>query len=283
MTQIFTESPALWPHQKRLADENFESSKNSFESRQAHDAFFSYLITPKSGRWAFASPGKTATSSALDFLFTLEFGHGNSVFLKDPTDLNQDPQTHRCVNCGVFRRLPHRSDIISYHDYLQNSFRIATVRHPATRLWSAFRYLCRSNREGHPMFMGDRIKMCAVVGFDWNSHPDTKEGLIRFLDYIQYIQKQTAGLGIDNHWRPQWMVIRPDYYKPNLIGRFEEPNQFAKDLIEMLDGDPEFVPLRRNQSEGGESELPSYLADPEIQKPLTDIYKEDFQAFGYDW
>ena len=279
---IFTQPTATWPEQKRLLEESYSHSTEFFESREAHDAFFSYLITPKSGRWAFASPGKTATSSALDLLFSLEFGVPNSVSLRDPSDLNEVPQTHRCLNHGVFRALHQRADLVSFHDYLDRSLRVATVRHPATRLWSAFRYICRSDREKHPMFLPDRLKMCAVVGFDWTKHPETKDGLVRFLDYISYTCEQTAGLGINNHWRPQWMVIRPAFYRPDIVGRAEQPEQFARDLIARLDGDTNLELPRLNQSTANENQLPAYFNDPEIRCPLDRIYEGDFQAFGYD-
>lgn len=279
---IFTQPTTLWPEQKRLLDDSYARSREHFESRQAHDAFFSNLITPKSGRWAFVSTGKTATSSALDLLFSLEFGFPNSVSLNDPSDLNHDPQTHRCVNHGIFRVLRQRADLVSFHDYLDQTLRVATVRHPANRLWSAFRYICRSDREKHPMFLADRLKMCAVVGFDWTKHPETKDGLVRFLDYISYICEQTVGLGLNNHWQPQWMVVRPTFFRPDIVGRAEQPDQFARDLITRLDGDPNLVPLRRNQSMAAENQLPAFFHDPEVRCPLARIYEGDFQAFGYD-
>jgi hypothetical protein len=280
--KIFTGVPALWPDQKRNLDQSYASAGAFFESREAHDAFFSYLITPKSGRWAFVSAGKTGTSSALDLLFSIEFGHRNTVSVNDPTDLNRDAQTHRCLNHGIFRPLRGRADITSFQDYLEKSVRIATVRNPVNRLWSAFRYLCRSGKESHPMFLGDRLKMCALVGFDWNSHPYNREGFTRFLEYIRIIKEETNGNGLNNHWKHQWMIIRPDFYKPDIIGRAENPSIFARDLIEMLNGDPALETVWRNPSDAKDRELPEYFAEVSIRNTMADLYAEDFQAFGYD-
>lgn len=280
---IFIEGIALWPEQKRLLDLSHACAGGFFESREAHDAFYSYLITPKSGRWAFASPGKTGTSSALDLLFSIEFGNANSVSLHDPLDLNRDPQTHRCVNHGVFRALRQRSDLASFDDYLAKAVRIATVRHPVDRLWSSFRYVCRSDKESHPMFLADRLKMCALVGFDWAAHPYTKEGLVRFLEYIRIIQRETKGLGLNNHWQPQWMVIRPAFFRPDIVGRAERPDRFARELIDALGGDPGLGPVCRNRSEAGAGQPPGYFGDPSIRRAIADVYEGDFQSFGYDF
>lgn len=279
---IFTQPPSSIQEQKSLLDESYANSRKYFESRKAHNMFFNYVVTPKSGRWAFVSVGKSATSSALDLLFSLEFGCSNSVSLVDPSDLNQDPQTHRCMQNGVFRGLRQRNDLHSFCNYLDHALRIATVRHPASRLWSAFRYICRSDREKHPMFIADRLKMCAIVKFDWTKHPETRDGLIRFLDYISYTQEQTNGLGINNHWRPQWMIVRPEFFRPDIVGRFEQPDIFARELITRLDGDPNLIPMRRNQSAAADRQLPVFFRDPEIRSPLARIYEGDFEAFGYD-
>ena len=280
--KIFTGAPALWPEQKRHLDQSYAIDGAFFESREAHDEFFAYLITPRSGKWAFASAGKTGTSAALDLLFSIEFGHCNTVSVNDPTDLNRDAQTHRCVNHGVFRSLRVRADITSFRDYLENSVRIATVRNPVNRLWSAFRYLCRSGEESHLMFLGHRLRMCALVGFDWKSHPYTREGFVRFLEYIRIIYTETNGHGLDNHWKHQWMLIRPDFYKPEIIGRAENPSDFVRNLVERLDGAPSLESVWRNPSDATGSELPGYFAEVSIRNTIADLYAEDFQAFGYD-
>ena len=132
------------------------------------------------------------------------------------------------------------------------------------------------------MFLAERLKMCALVGFDWSVHPYTKNGLERFMEYIRIVQSETKGLGLNNHWQPQWMVIRPEFCRPDILGRAESPDRFARELIDVLGGYPGLGPVYRNQSETGAGKPPGYFGDSSVRRMIADIYEGDFQSFGYD-
>lgn len=284
MADIFHDPPATWQVTKKLLDAAWAQLSGAFESRARHDAFFQYMATPRSNRWAFASSGKTGTSSALMLLFRLEFGHDNTACVDDPDDLNRNAEAHRTLAAGVFRSLHQRGDIPGLVEYLDNTLRIATVRHPTARAWSSFRYFCRSQEERHRQFAQDRIRICAVTGFDWTRDPRTRGGFERFLDYVALECAANGGRQPDNHWRPQWHDIRPAVFRPHILGRAEDPAAFRRALVEHLGyapGDPGPLPELRLNADG-EAGLPDWIATPSVQSRLRAVYETDYQAFGYD-
>ncbi|MBD3765094.1 MAG: sulfotransferase family 2 domain-containing protein [Rhodobacterales bacterium] len=286
MAEIFHDLPANWQVTKKLLDGAWTQLAGSFESRARHDAFFAYLLTPRSNRWAFASSGRTGTSSALMLLFRLEFGCTNSAGVDDPGDLNRHAEAHRTVQAGVFRSLHQRDDIPSLTDYLDRTLRIATVRHPTTRAWSSFRYLCRSHAERHAQFSRDRIRLCATTGFDWARDPLTRGGFERFMDYIALEVAANGTLQPDNHWRPQWQDIRPAVFRPQILGRVEAPADFVLALVDHLGlapGDPGPIDeLRLNAADQKLADLPDWMSAPSVRDRLRTVYGGDYEAFGYD-
>jgi len=286
MAEIFHDSPANWQVTKKLLDAAWAQLSGSFESRARHDAFFHYLLTPRSNRWAFVSSGKTGTTSALMLLFRLEFGFDNSARIDDPEDMNRDAHAHRAVQAGVFRSLHHRDDIPGLTEYLDQTLRITTVRHPTARAWSSFRYLCRSQDERHAQFAQDRIRLCAATGFDWARDPRTRGGFERFLDYVALEMAANGTRQPNNHWRPQWHDIRPAVFRPQILGRAETPADFARELIDHLglapgDAGP-IAPVRLNADDPAAAELPDWISAASVRDRLRTVYAGDYEAFGYD-
>ncbi|MGY6632263.1 MAG: sulfotransferase family 2 domain-containing protein [Alkalilacustris sp.] len=276
---VFT-GPVASPQRRRAGLESaYAGHAAQFESRSAHDRFMSYIVTPASGRWAFVPNGKTATTSALALLFRLEFGHPLSVALDDPTDLNRDPAPHRLARQGVFRFLHERRDVASLTGYLDATLRLATVRHPLARAVSGFGYLCLSNRRRHPQFAADRARMCALVGFDWERHPDTSEGFLRFLDYVRW-SLEAAPHGPDNHWAPQWMTLRPEVFRPHIIGRVEAFDAFAAAVTDRLGHRPDDLGSAAALNATGPA--PDWAADPAVARAVAQVYARDFEEFEYD-
>lgn len=277
---LFHDRPAQGPAQAKRLEASFAALGPAFESRTEHDAFLNVLYTPASGRWCFASSGKTGTTSALAMLFELEFGVPLTARVADPADMNADAAQHRTVMAGVFRLLPQRGDVPDIPAFLASTLRIATVRHPTARAWSAFRYLCRSQALGHIQFAAERIRLCALTGFDWTRDPDRPEGFLRFLDYVETAVAHAATRMPDNHWRPQWMDIRPDVFRPDILGRCEDLRAFAAALADRLrpDAPPPAVPHRN----AGDTPAPDWLARADIRAKLAAVYARDYEDFGYE-
>lgn len=278
---IFPHHPADASKRDRLLAESFAQIGDRFIGRTEHDAFYGPIVTPRSNRWAFCSVGKTGTSSVLALLFHIEFGVANTVRLDDPEDLNSNSETHRAVDANVFRLLAQRSDLESLTDYLDNAVRIAMVRNPLDRVWSAFRYLCRSNDMAHPQFAADRLRMSALVGFDWQRHSYTGSGFERFLDYVRMSLQDPATVPRNNHWAPQWLIIRPDVFRPQVLGRLEDPATFARELSDWLGCDTTLPMPAKNVGDADTTGVPEWINTPVLRDAVVACYERDYLEFGY--
>jgi hypothetical protein len=277
---IFHTPPALQPHVRKLMDAAFAEVGPAFRNRAEMEAFFRYVFTPRSNRWAFLSSGKTGTTSAIGMLFELEFGVPLTAAAGSLTDMNRDGAVHHTIEAGVFRALHQRADIDCMTTYLRSTLRIATVRHPTDRAWSAFRYLCRSQDLAHPQFAHDRIRLCATTGFDWTRHARSRDGFLLFLDYVALALSETGGMPVNNHWRPQVMDIRPDLFPPDILGRMEDPAAFAAALQARLEPSVRLAPRALNRSD--DSDRPDWLSERAVRARLEQVYAADYEAFRYD-
>ncbi len=108
----------------------------------------------------------------------------------------------------------------------------------------------------------------------------TRDGFVRFLNYVQLAMEHKDKLRPDNHWRPQWMDIRPDVFRPNIVGRTEALDQFVRDLSGHFDY--EFVGKAPHLNAGDDRSRPDWLENADITALVGRIYERDFIEFGYD-
>ena len=282
---VFFDLPR-WEGSKQRLAAAFGAMPGAFRDRATSDEFFSYMVTPRSGRWAFRPNGKAATTTALEALFFLEFGHPNTARIADPTDMNPDAAVHRMAGSGVFRHLHLRHDAEDLPGFLRATDYVATVRHPGARALSAFRYLCRSHRAAHPQFAAERFRMTALTGFDWDRHDGTEEGFRRFLDYVRLCNERQVGRPVNNHFRPQADTIRPDLFPPAVLGRVEDMPAFFRDLADRLRPGaamPQgWADRRANRGAPAQAGDIALLRAPGVRRRIEACYAADFEAFGYD-
>ena len=245
--------------------------------REAQD-FLSRVVVPASFRWAYILNGKCATSSTLRFLFEMEFGVPLTVALQDDTDLNPDTVAHRLHRASVLRKL---AELQRGAEVLPGALRLSTVRHPATRALSAFFYLCTTQDRAHPFMAEDRIRMNAIVGFDWTADSRTAPGFVKFLRYIDHGLRHNQHMQVNPHWRPQVTNTRPDAFQPDLIGKVEDLASFYRAVAARLDR-----PLPPGWREPHTNAQPprdvTAFDTPESCTLIARIYADDFAAFGYD-
>lgn len=235
---------------------------------------------PASGRWAFLNNGKAGTSSSRRFLFQLEFGVPLTVAWDVPDDINSDAVAHRLQGAsGILRPALVVPDA---EDRLAGALRLTTVRHPLERALSAFDYICRSHDLRHVWFVQDRLRMNAMVGFDWDRHPRTAEGLARFLAYVEQSVAESGAQSVDPHWRPQIDNILPAIYRPDLIGRLEDMGRFFRDIAERLGQElPEGGDRQPSNRQDRRSDRDALLT-PANRRAVARLYAADFDWLGYE-
>lgn len=280
---IFPDSAPAWPKQRARLRKALEKHGKRFAGEAQCLQYFHYIVTPRSGLWAFKPSGKTGTTSTLHFLFHLEFGRPLRAAVTRLGDLNIDQAAHELARARVFAFLPERDDTKNCLTYLRRTLRLATVRHPAARALSGFRYFCRSQAEGKEQFAVDRLRMNALVDFDWERHPDTPEGFVRFLEFIRLELAENTTRQTNEHWAPQHLNIRPEIFRPQLLGRTEDLPAFFRAIAERLDRPlPAGVDLATPRNPQAPVEHEAFLNHPQARRLIAEVFARDFEVFGYD-
>ena len=233
------------------------------------------VATPVSRRWSFIANGKTGTTAALRALFEIEFGTPLSVALTDPDDMNDDPAPHRLYQAGVFPVLMAQGASLVA---IESALRLTTVRHPATRAASAFRYICRADEVGHRAFLRERMDMNAH-GMNWAEDRYVVRGFQKFLEIAKDGLSQPNGLSVNLHWRPQVLNIVPTAYRPHVVGRMEALDVFVADVAARLERP---VPDLRVANRQPPYDADVLLTDKACAALIRDIYAADYEEFGYD-
>lgn len=250
-----------------------------FPTDAAARFFLFHIIMPPSRRWAFMSTGKNAGTSTLRFLFRLEFGVELTVRFQSPTDINPDAVVHQLPDNAVFSRALYLG--LSAKDIAEHSGieRLCIVRNPYDRAVSAFTYFCKSNELAKSWFLGDRLRINATVGFDWQTMPYTVAGFRRFLRYIELERERVGVHALDGHWRPQSAFIIPELYRPTLVGRMEDLPTFYKTVAERLRQPlPDLAGYASNRQEAAPAAL---LRDEAARRIVERVFRRDFEIFGY--
>lgn len=243
-------------------------------------AFLGRIDFPASRRWVLAVNPKCANTSVKRLLFRLEYGTELTAAYHSPFDINTDGPAQRLSVASVFRNLDVTAGATAI---LDGALRLTTARHPVPRAVSMFRYLCRSNLDGHVMFANDRLRMNAAVGFNWTRDANTPTGLLKFLDYVALSYEQSPLTRIDFHWRRQVDTVRPTVFRPMLVGLVGQMDRFYRDLATRLDA-PEEMTLsaldrpasNRNDADGSIEAL----LTPEAESRIAEIYAADLDWLG---
>lgn len=273
---VFYNIEARPKRRQEMVDELVRRHPDEFPIPEHAQRLLVHVFAPASRRWVYAGNGKTGTSSTKRFLFELEFGVPLTVHLEADHDINPDAQSHMLARAGVFRPLIAMPDGLATMD---KALRLTTARHPVARALSSFRYLCLSDRLKHVWLIHDRMRMNAVVGFDWRRDPDTPDGFRKFLDYARFVQAQAGTLLPDPHWCCQVDNIRPAVFKPDLVGRTERLDSFFREIAERL-GSPlptGWTAPRANQQSYDEAYFET-LVEGDTRRLIGEVFARDF-----DW
>jgi len=274
--RLFVNREAPPKRRSQTLEDFARTYKGAFSSLEDTQHYFAHLFTPASRRWLYAGNGKSGTTSTKRFLFELEFGIPLTVHLVAEHDINSDAQSHMLAKAGIFRPLTALPDAIKVFN---TALRITTARHPVARALSSFRYLCLSDQLKHSWLVSDRMRMNAMVGFDWNRDPDTNGGFRKFLQYAELSMSTQGDRPNDPHWRCQVDNIRPEVLRPHIVGRTERLADFFRTVAEHLGNklpdDMVFPNTNKQSYPPGYAEA---ILDMETLRTLGDVFRRDF-----DW
>lgn len=260
----------------------FPRYRNQFGTRPALQNYLMTTYVPVSRRWVYKTNAKSGSSSVLSMLFAIEFGVPFSVKLKTTKDHNPDTALHQMREAHVFEPVLNLPDVADVPAFLEKTLSFTVVRDPAARVLSSFHYLCQSNEAESEKFLRDRIRLSALTGFDWGTHPRTVDGFRRFLEYIVAESEQEGVMHVNNHWRPQWRNVQMDLLKPDLVGRLEDMPAFYRELCKLLDRPlPEHLVSDRRNRQNRLDPSP-FVRNGDCRRLIRKIFARDYELFGYD-
>jgi hypothetical protein len=277
-TMLF--GPAVpMPRRTECASKTRDAFPEHFCSVEDARVFLAHIILPPSKRWAFISVGKSGSTSVLRSLFRAEYGCELTVAVTPLHDVNPQPEVHMLAEHGVFSRAillgMTASDML--HDRFAGE-RICVVRDPFARAVSAFRYLGYSHEQKSRWFARHRFRMNALMQFDWDKHCGTRDGFVRFLEYVQWQLDNDPEHEIDGHWKPQATSIKPAVFQPSLVGRMEDFAGFIRELEHRFDLPPSAEIRHDNRQDAFDL---SQLDDAKTRALCERAYACDYEAFGY--
>lgn len=236
-------------------------------------------LFPPSRRWVYKPCAKSGTSSVLKFLFEVEFQTRLTVKTTPEDDINPSHEFHLLANARVFgRALEYGYSLPNLLNQSDFGERIAVCRNPYDRALSAYRYICLSHSQKSRWFELERVRMVAAHGFDWDVHTNSSHGFDLFLQYIEH-EIETVGVNnLDEHWRPQFDVMKPAAFQPTIIGRLEDTDTFLNAIAERIGPGLSADLSRENVTSGG---LSSRDISQYQKEQIERIYKNDFEYFSY--
>ncbi len=276
---IYHTAEAPPPQRRAMAERTLARFPGAFGTEAEALRWLNGISMPASSRWAFVGNAKTGSSSIKRFLFMLEFGMPLTVSFESPSDINPDAVSHALTRAGVFRALP---SIPSGLMLMSRALRLAASRHPVSRAISSFNYICQTDVERSPWLLGERLRMNATCGFDWSKDRFTHAGFLKFLDHLALINQHQGDPVEDPHLRPQVRNVRPDIFKPDLLGRTEDLHGFFRAIAERLDrplpADVD-LPISNRQNSAAMAEA---LISGESKRRIATVFAADFHWLNED-
>lgn len=147
--------------------------------------------------------------------------------------------------------------------------KFCVVRHPYTRLISCFRDKFERESKG----AGYRRKM-RELGL-----PPT--GQIGFAEFLSAVAKQDQQ-AMNSHWRVQYYNVFMDMIAYDEIIRYEQfPHRLPQLILELYPSANADAILSRHRHDRSSDELVERYFTPELKALAQQIYRLDFEMFGY--
>ena len=181
---------------------------------------------------------------------------------------------HLLDEAGVFM-----SPLQAHHSpsTLDQALRFTILRDPVKRAVSSFLYLCYSHKIGARQFAPTRLRMSAMLGFNWETDPNTAVGLekmVRFVSASQEIKR----FKLDRHIAPQTSTLNRDIFAPNITGRTEELARFFPALADEL-GVPGFRSLQFDARNTSKDE-PPFIVNHRLRSTIETVYSDDMNWYN---
>lgn len=146
-----------------------------------------------------------------------------------------------------------------------NTFTFCFVRNPFTRVLS-----CYLDKMVRTVF--ERNRLAPTLNLPVDKAPE-------FIDFLRAIEGQPA-IKRDIHWSAQSFLLRPRKFRYSFVGRFESFDTHFNAACKHLNIMDYVKPAKVFHATNANELVNQYLGPKEIRL-IQEIYKVDFQNFGY--
>lgn len=216
-----------------------------------------YLNMPKSG-----------CSTIKNCLYYLD----NNKWLENPLDI------HKNYSKGL-KSAFNMTHIRDVHEHFSFTF----VRHPLKRNYSLFQ---EKILQKTPYSFSDKIFNTLINKYGINLSTENsldleQENYYKFLCFVYDTIHVDASMAPDPHWRPQYDILNQERYRGiDFVGKLEN---FGQDFRFVLDKIGVTEPLENKRFNENAKKDFNYtqVLTPKIIELGNEIYKKDFEYFGY--
>ena len=155
--------------------------------------------------------------------------------------------------------------------------RFCFVRNPYDKLFSAYKSKI-GNGDGDPYYQTAKSDIRELL--DYPKRDGQRVGIVSFRDFVRFVHE--GNWPHDGHWCVQSRRMTTEIISYDYIGRFETFQRDFKAILERLGAPPEIVAsAEKEHGQTAKICLPTAY-DRDLADTVYHMYKEDFEAFGYD-
>jgi hypothetical protein len=161
-------------------------------------------------------------------------------------------------------------------------FRFAFVRNPYGRLISAYKTQVGNTWNEQYRWLKTQIKDALGPAHGYPRDNEGPDRLVAFRDFVRYLVDAPERVRRDGHFNLQSRILAPDVIPYDVIGRLESFQRDFERVLRRLDAPPEIVATAAEVKNPTTKVHPAIPYDRELADLVYDLYRPDFERFGYD-
>ena len=170
-------------------------------------------------------------------------------------------------------KTPQAIEILTSPDW----FRFCFVRHPHFRLFSAYKSKIGNRWDTQYEYVREEIRNA-------HNYPRRAQGpapLPSFRDFVTYVQN-TPDEHRDAHWQTQTAILMQPTIRYDFIGRLETFERDLRTALKRLGAPPALIAEASDRVNPTTEVHHAWAYDRDLAQTAYDVYRDDFEAFGYD-
>ena len=156
-------------------------------------------------------------------------------------------------------------------------FRFCFVRNPYYRLFSAYKskMLNYLDAQYQPVQAEIRLR------YGYPLRDGRPAGMVAFRDFVRYVESASDD-DRDAHWRSQSRLLMPDVIDYDFVGRVEEFQAHFTQVLRRLNASDDLVATISERVNPTVQIYHAAAYDRELADRVYEMYRGDFETFGYD-